>query len=85
MPSHSIVERIRKNRPALSIGILTGDWIDFRSELAVLENAGVELLHIDVMDGCIWPKITVGTSFVQGIKTSLLKDVHLLIDRKSVV
>jgi ribulose-phosphate 3-epimerase len=55
--------------------------MNLRSELAVLENAGVGLLPIDVMDGRIWSKITVGTSFVQGLKTSLLKDVHLLIDK----
>ena len=38
------------------------------------------MLHIDVMDGRIWPKITVGHFFVAGLKTSLLKDVHLLIE-----
>jgi ribulose-phosphate 3-epimerase len=81
MPAHSIIERIRKNSLALSVGVLTADLMNLRSELAILENAGVELLHIDVMDGCIWPKITVGSSFVSGIKTSLLKDVHLLIDK----
>ena len=81
MPAHSIVERIGKNSPALSIGVLTADLMNLHSELAILENAGIELLHIDVMDGCIWPKITVGSSFVGGIKTSMLKDVHLLIDK----
>ena len=81
MAAHSIVEHIRKNRPALSVGVLTADWMNLRSELAILENAGVGLLHIDVMDGRIWPKITVGPSFVRGVKTSLLKDVHLLIDK----
>jgi len=34
-----------------------------------------------VMDGNFWPKITIGSSFIQGIKTSMLKDVHLLIDK----
>ena len=81
MPTSSIIEQIRQCTPALSVGVLTGNWMDFRSDLAILENAGVGLLHIDVMDGRIWPKITVGTSFVQGVKTALLKDVHLLIDK----
>jgi ribulose-phosphate 3-epimerase len=84
MPAYSIVEQIRNNSPVLSVGILTADLMNLRSELAILENAGVGLLHIDVMDGLIWPKITVGSSFVQGIKTSLLKDVHLLIDKPEV-
>jgi len=81
MPAQSLAQSIRKNSPSLSVGVLTGDWMDFRSEVTILQNGGVGLLHIDVMDGHIWPKITVGTSFVQGIKTSLLKDVHLLIDK----
>ena len=81
MPAHAIVEQMRKNSPALSVGVLTGDWMALRSELAILESAGIGLLHIDVMDGHIWPKITVGPSFIQGLKTSLLKDVHLLIDK----
>jgi ribulose-phosphate 3-epimerase len=81
MPVNPLVERIHKSSPVLSVGVLTADWMNLRSELAILENEGVELLHIDVMDGRIWPKITVGSVFVQGVKTSLLKDVHLLIDK----
>jgi ribulose-phosphate 3-epimerase len=81
MPANPLVARIRKKSPGLSVGILTADWMNFSSGLVTLEKAGVELLHIDVMDGHIWPKITVGTSFVQGVKTSMLKDVHLLIDK----
>ena len=48
-------------------------------EVAILENEGVNLLHIDVMDGHAWPKITVGAPFLAGIKTNLIKDVHLLV------
>lgn len=54
--------------------------MDQRSAVQTLEQQGIELLHIDVMDGRIWPKITVGHFFVAGLETSLLKDVHLLIE-----
>lgn len=81
MPAQSLIQRIRKCRPTLSVGALTANWMDLRSELAILEQAKIDLLHIDVMDGCIWPKITVGTPYVQGIKTAMLKDVHLLVDK----
>jgi ribulose-phosphate 3-epimerase len=47
--------------------------------LRLLETAGVPLLHLDVMDGQAWPKITAGASFLAGLKTDMLKDVHLLV------
>jgi ribulose-phosphate 3-epimerase len=49
--------------------------------LQTLKENNVNLLHFDVMDGNIWPNITVGTPFVAGLKTDLLKDVHLLINK----
>ena len=51
------------------------------SEIKLLEDAAVQLMHIDVMDGNIWPKTTVGASFLADIETTMLKDVHLLIGK----
>jgi ribulose-phosphate 3-epimerase len=48
-------------------------------ELALLEQAGVGIVHVDVMDGRFCPTLTVGPSYVKGLHTSLLKDVHLMI------
>jgi ribulose-phosphate 3-epimerase len=81
MSKSVVFEQIRAEGPILSVGILTANLMDMRSEIAILEKSGVRLLHIDVMDGRIWSKITVGSPFVQGIKTTMLKDVHLLIDK----
>jgi ribulose-phosphate 3-epimerase len=50
------------------------------SELKLIEKAGVRLLHVDVMDGCFCPMMTVGPGFIKALKTPLLKDMHLLID-----
>jgi ribulose-phosphate 3-epimerase len=50
------------------------------SQLQLLEIAGVELLHFDVMDGCFCPMLTLGAPVVAGLKTTLLKDVHLMIE-----
>lgn len=72
------IDNLRQSAPLLSVGILTADMMHLGSELQLLEKAGVQLLHIDVMDGRHWPKITVGPSFLKGLKTSLIKDVHLL-------
>lgn len=64
--------------PQLSIGTLTGDMMNQTGDVQTLEKAGMNLLHIDVMDGTVWPKISVGSGYVSAIETSLLKDVHLL-------
>lgn len=48
-------------------------------ELAGLERAGVGVAHVDVMDGCFCPALTVGPGFVKGLRTPLLKDVHLMV------
>ena len=75
------VKTATKNAPPyLSIGTLTADIMDHQSAVNTLEEQGIELLHIDVMDGRAWPKITVGHFFVAGLKTDLLKDVHLLVE-----
>jgi len=62
----------------LSIGTLTGDMMNQAGDLAILEEQAIEFLHLDVMDGTIWPKISVGPGFLGGLNTSLFKDVHLL-------
>ena len=64
--------------PQLSIGTLTGDMMNHANEIKILEDNGIHLLHLDVMDGTIWPKISVGSGFLAGLQTDLLKDVHLL-------
>src|SRR5439155_10385861 len=50
------------------------------SEVRLLESAGINLLHFDVMDGCFCPMLTMGASVIAGLKTSLLKDVHLMVE-----
>ena len=71
---------LRAACPTLSVGILTADLLSLGSELALLARAGVKLVHIDVMDGCFCPMMTVGPPFIKALKTPLLKDAHLMID-----
>ena len=84
MSSSNAFERIQSStlgsQPKLSIGTLTADVMDQNAALRILEEQAVEMVHIDVMDGRVWPKITVGHFFVGGLQTGLLKDVHLLIE-----
>jgi ribulose-phosphate 3-epimerase len=78
--SKPLFDELRAKSPLISVGILTADLMSLGSELKLMERAGVRLLHVDVTDGCFCPMMTVGPVFVKAMKTSLLKDVHLLID-----
>ncbi len=74
-----VIDELRRGSPKLSVGILAGDVMNLGATVALLERFGV-LLHLDVMDGRVWPKITAGAPILAGLRTRLLKDVHLLID-----
>jgi ribulose-phosphate 3-epimerase len=49
-------------------------------ELETIAGAGVEMVHVDVMDGRFCGPITVGPAFLRSIPGSILTDVHLLVD-----
>jgi ribulose-phosphate 3-epimerase len=79
MSDPSIRERLRQIAPAISVGMLTADTMALGGEIGILERAGVKILHFDVMDGCFCPMLTFGAPVVKGLKTSLFKDVHLMV------
>jgi ribulose-phosphate 3-epimerase len=66
--------------PVLSIGVVTADLAHLADELSLLEDGGAQLVHVDVMDGVFCPMMTVGPPLVKAMRTSLHKDVHLMID-----
>ena len=80
MQSKAPFDQLRQKAPLVSVGVLSADLMSLGSDLELLERAGVELLHFDIMDGCFCPMMTVGPGFVKAVKTTLLKDVHLMID-----
>ena len=71
--------RLRSLCPTVSVGVLAADLMHLGSDLELLERAGVGVVHVDVTDGCFCPQMTVGPAYVEGLRTSLLKDVHLMI------
>ena len=61
--------------------ILSADFARLAEEVAAVERAGADLLHVDVMDGHFVPNLTVGPPIVESLKkvTKLPLDVHLMI------
>ena len=61
--------------------ILSSDFARLADEIAAVERAGADLLHIDVMDGHFVPNLTVGPPIVEAVRkvTKLPLDVHLMI------
>ncbi|MHC4555941.1 MAG: ribulose-phosphate 3-epimerase [Planctomycetota bacterium] len=80
MPDKPLLEQFNEAAPLISVGILTADLMSLGSELKLMDKAGVKLLHVDVMDGCFCPMMTVGPGFIKAVKTPLLKDIHLMIE-----
>ncbi len=80
MAKSPCLEMLRAAAPTVSIGVVTANLLSLGSEIKLLEGTGAKLAHFDVMDGCFCPLMTVGPPFIKAVKTSLLKDVHLMID-----
>ena len=65
--------------PTISAGIISADLMNLQKDIDVLEQTETQALHFDIMDGSFAPMMTVGSTFVKGVKTKLLKDVHLMV------
>jgi len=72
-----------KEKPVTQIApsILAADFARLGEEIARVEAAGADLLHVDVMDGHFVPNLTIGPPVIKALDavTRLPLDVHLMV------
>ena len=63
--------------------ILAADFTRLGEEIAKVEAAGADMLHVDVMDGQFVPNLSIGPPVIKAIKTvtNLPLDVHLMVEQ----
>lgn len=67
----------------ISPSLLSADFANLERDIKLVEQAGADWLHVDVMDGHFVPNITIGVPVVKSIKkvASIPLDVHLMIEK----
>ncbi len=77
--SHSL--SLRPASPLLAPSLLSADFSRLGEDLRMIESAGAQVVHVDVMDGRFVPNITIGLPVVESLRkaTTLPLDCHLMI------
>ena len=61
---------------------MCADFFDLKNCIRQFEENKIDMLHIDIMDGCFVPNYTLGTDFVKILKanTAIPLDIHLMVE-----
>lgn len=66
----------------LSASVMCADLMNMEKSIRELEKAGIDYLHVDIMDGSFVPNITLGFDFINAVKriTDIPLDVHMMVN-----
>src|SRR5262245_25025493 len=83
MSARTAIDSLPTATPIVLPSLLLCDFANLEREVRTLEDAGVQALHLDVMDGSFVPNLTYGMPIVAALRkiTKLPLDVHLMIDQ----
>ncbi len=68
-------------RGMLSPSLMCADVLNLQSEITVLDNLGVDYIHLDFMDGKFVPNITLDASLIKAVKSvlnNMRRDIHIM-------
>ena len=81
MTGQAVVRRLLSAKPLVAPSMLKCDFANLHREVELLESAGAEVLHLDVMDGHFVPNLSYGPMVIKSLRTltGLPFDAHLMI------
>lgn len=81
MSRSAVLEKLKSSAPVIAPSMLKCDFGNLHREIELLEAAGAQVLHLDVMDGHFVPNLSYGPMIIERMRerTELPFDAHLMI------